>query len=649
MMMQGNDDDDLNFAFLSKPLHLSRVDDPTTMEHERLDNMCEEKSSSSSSSSSGSSKNKEKRVRIVAAKVELASFSNSGVLDGEATILEHLAQTISEDVPLYLDHVRDAATQNTAIIMEYLAGRDMHQLRDLHATQRRISIADAVYLCADVFLPLLKHLHQVGVVHRDVKPSNCVATDYQKKFKLVDFGLSKSLVVPSESSLADERHVWTGAAWHSSSSPTKGCLRKERDSAEFRGTSMYASLRVHQNKDYCRRDDLWGLLYVFCDLVSGGLPWMSHAAARDRKACHTAKEDIQQNHKEAQLIMGAEYHISMHRRNEAQKKNIQNLPPPAQPLAISNDTHKVQMLREAFDHVSSLEFVDEPNYDLIRQCLKSFEQQSSCPEQVEAQEVNSIPWNTSQKSRAAKSKKNNIHQNEQEQILWKTPIILPEQHEFDPQENLEQDDWREAEMQQPLAENSNIVPGNNTTANTNSTNATNNHSTENETGCLPLYFQYRLAQMEYNARHPTRIASHLALRDWMACATPLLKYASWWNVAKFERHAQQRTNEDGYRRDFLKKCLQFCLHCAQPFDNFHNPDVFFVNKRQRRSMTHHHDTKSSCLLHLSRTLHALRAMLDEENDKSCAPPPTISFHSNNTNKIKTSPEIPSNSLPDVGG
>ena len=84
----------------------------------------------------------------------------------------------------------------SAIIMEYLPGEDMHLLRDRHCQSllekasadnniipttpsavagekapRRLAVEDAVYLVADVMLPLLKAMHEVGMVHRDVKPS----------------------------------------------------------------------------------------------------------------------------------------------------------------------------------------------------------------------------------------------------------------------------------------------------------------------------------------------------------------------------------------------------------------------------------------------------------------------------------------------
>ena len=199
----------------------------------------------------------------------------------------------------------------------------------------------------------------------------------------------------------------------------------EREKAEFRGTSMYASLRVHQEKDYCRRDDIWGLLYVFCDLVSGGLPWMGYAAERKRDACKRMKEwvhgessgeDNKEDHTE-ELLKGADYHLARHQRKAAREKEKRkkepcpsdnpnndsvlldqvddeseedeehwNLPPP---LAMSHDVTKVNALRKAFRHVATLSFNDEPNYKLIESCLREFTIKT---EITETDEIPPINW-----------------------------------------------------------------------------------------------------------------------------------------------------------------------------------------------------------------------------------------------------------------
>ena len=324
--------------------------------------------------------------RVAAAKVELASFLHSGVLEIEATILDFLHRTVpAGTVPVYMGHFK--SDKFAAILMEYLPGEDMHQLRERlrgNSPSRRISTKDAVYLVADVMLPLLRHMHEVGVVHRDVKPSNCVRRNSGgggksgPDFCMVDFGLSKTLIEPEDSEFADKEHPWDeNREWLKplNNKGRRGYYRKERKKAEFRGTSMYASLRVHQNKDYCPRDDIWSMLYVFCDLVSGGLPWMSHAANRDRTACQKFKEKVHSlPNATAELLKGDAYHVACFRRNQEKEAKVDpaKLTPLPQPLAMSQDREKVQCLSTAFDHLAKLQFWEFPDYDHIEWCLRSF-------------------------------------------------------------------------------------------------------------------------------------------------------------------------------------------------------------------------------------------------------------------------------------
>ena len=103
------------------------------------------------------------------------------------------------------------------------------------------------------------------------------------------------------------------------------------------------------------------------------LPWMSHAATRDRVACQKLKERIHgmlpQTDGEIRtdtkrLLMGDEYHVALYKKYKGDidppeeiedETEDETLP---QPLALSNDTAKVQLLEKAFEHLKQLKFTD---------------------------------------------------------------------------------------------------------------------------------------------------------------------------------------------------------------------------------------------------------------------------------------------------
>ncbi|GAM19554.1 hypothetical protein SAMD00019534_027290, partial [Acytostelium subglobosum LB1] len=98
----------------------------------------------------------------------------------------------------------------------------------------------------------LEAVHDLGYLHRDVKPSNfTIGLGNNKRHitYLIDFGLARRYVLSS------------------------GEVRQARDQTGFRGTARYASINSHLSKDLGRRDDLWSILYVLIEFALGQLPW----------------------------------------------------------------------------------------------------------------------------------------------------------------------------------------------------------------------------------------------------------------------------------------------------------------------------------------------------------------------------------------
>ena len=93
----------------------------------------------------------------------------------------------------------------------------------------------------------------------------------------------------------------------------------------FRGTVMYASVNAHMKRDLSRRDDLISWFYVIADIFVGELPWKheTHSVCEAKRACN----------------MG---------------QFISQVCPELEPI---------------WDYISSLEFEEEPNYDMISQKL----------------------------------------------------------------------------------------------------------------------------------------------------------------------------------------------------------------------------------------------------------------------------------------
>ncbi len=132
------------------------------------------------------------------------------------------------------------------IVMELMPGDTLaDEVRD----RGPLPTAEAVEKALDV-LDGLREAHRLGIVHRDVKPSNCfVAAD--GRVKVGDFGLSKSLT-------ADGRLTQTGS---------------------FLGTPLYASPEQVKGEAAGPQSDVYSLAATLYCLLAGRAPFEGGDAA----------------------------------------------------------------------------------------------------------------------------------------------------------------------------------------------------------------------------------------------------------------------------------------------------------------------------------------------------------------------------------
>jgi serine/threonine-protein kinase len=123
--------------------------------------------------------------------------------------------------------------------MEYVPGKDCEQLR---TELGRLPWKDVLSIALQV-APALKHAHDRGVIHRDIKPHNLIRTD-DGTVKLTDFGIAR---------------VFAGK----SLTVTGGLV----------GTAEYVSPEQAAGKPVTNRSDLYSLGVVLYTLLTGQPPF----------------------------------------------------------------------------------------------------------------------------------------------------------------------------------------------------------------------------------------------------------------------------------------------------------------------------------------------------------------------------------------
>jgi hypothetical protein len=350
------------------------------------------------------------------------------------------------------------------------------------------------------------------------------------------------------------------------------------------------------------------------------------------------------------LLFGAEYHNAKYRRDVkvqgSSEADVDSFPSLPEPLALSKNSHYVGCLRRAFRHVASLGFVELPDYDLIYECLRGFLRDV---DPADDRAVPPIDWKDRPASKRARRTVSNAAPPALDSggVTWH-----PLDDDVDP---LDDGTLAEAETDRRVALDSAAALEESTRSTKLDGIGGASAASSLDPGAslageaadlarLPLQLQFRLSQVEYNARHPNTIQPHVALRDWMALAVPLAHGT--WDTATWER-GNHRTDNDGYRNEVYMSMLHKCLDAADPFDRFSDRECYYhplaegeTKAKRRRVCTsavpqlvsenaegdvNDGDVAESLLVVVSRVFFSLRLALDMERGKNFAPPPKLSF------------------------
>ena len=102
----------------------------------------------------------------------------------------------------------------------------------------------------------MEYMHQLGFIHRDVKPDNF----------LMGLGPASSLVHIVDMGLA-KKYI-----------KNNGKHMPYRNDKSLLGTPRYASIHSHCGEEISRRDDFEAIGYVLIYFLTGSLPWQNLAS-----------------------------------------------------------------------------------------------------------------------------------------------------------------------------------------------------------------------------------------------------------------------------------------------------------------------------------------------------------------------------------
>lgn len=164
----------------------------------------------------------------------------------EIDMLKRLSNniTISKQISKYYDHFM--YHNKLCILMEYIDGSNADHFFKLN----RFGLKD--YIHFSLWLThIIKDLHQLGYVHRDIKPGNIMVT-FNNQYKLIDFGLSCRVNHPQD--------------------PLKCHINMSRTPV-FTGPELWNGTFKQNINKYYKTLDMYAVGVTLYDILCGKLPY----------------------------------------------------------------------------------------------------------------------------------------------------------------------------------------------------------------------------------------------------------------------------------------------------------------------------------------------------------------------------------------